>query len=144
MASGKATPVVGSGAVAAGTGEGQNISICRLPTSAKEQPYDETADAYSCAMLIWEMAAGRRPFEGYDEYLYTRNVVKADVRPSVPEWWPAEFSEIVQSCWDPVPSKRMRLAEAATRFSQMLEAFENGTAAEPVPPPVPCARCVIS
>ena len=39
---------------------------------------------------------------------------------------------------------RMRLAEAATRLRQMLKALENGTTAEPLPPPVPCAGCVIS
>ena len=52
--------------------------------------------------------------------------------------------DVLQSGWDPVPSKRMRLAEAATRLRQMLKAFENGTTAEPLPPPVPCAGCVIS
>ena len=73
-----------------------------------------------------------------------QNVVKKNIRPSVPEWWPSDLRDVLQSGWDPVPSKRMRLAEAATRLRQMLKAFENGTTAEPLPPPVPCAGCVIS
>ena len=71
-----------------------------------------------------------------------QNVVKRTVRPDVPEWWPADFREVLQSCWDPVPFKRMRPAEAATRLRQMRKAFENG-AAEAAPPPAQCS-CVIS
>ena len=114
-----------------------------MPTSAKEQSYDETADTYSCAMLVWEMASGRRPFEGYDEYVYMRNVVEKHVRPSLPEWWPADFREVVRSCWAPAPAKRMRLAEAAARFRRMLKDFDDGIASAPEPPPLqPC--CAIA
>ena len=137
-----ATPIVGSGAAAAGSGDGQTISECLMPTSAKEQPYDETADTHSCAVLIWEAATGRQPFEGYDELMYMQNVVKRNVRPKLPEWWPLEFREVIRSCWDPTPSKRMRLNEAAARFRQMLQAFTDGKAAEPAPPPAQC--CAIS
>ena len=45
----------------------------------------------------------------------------------MPEWWPSDLRDVLQSGWDPVPSKRMRLAEAATRLRQMLKALENGT-----------------
>ena len=127
---------------AAGSGDGQTISECLMPTSAKEQPYDETADTHSCAVLIWEAATGRQPFEGYDELMYMQNVVKRNVRPKLPEWWPLEFREVIRSCWDPTPSKRMRLNEAAARFRQMLQAFTDGKAAEPAPPPAQC--CAIS
>ena len=72
-----------------------------------------------------------------------RNVVERHVRPSLPEWWPANFREVVRSCWDAAPSKRMRLAEAAARFREMLQALDDGTATAPEPPPLqPC--CAIA
>ena len=80
--------------------------------------------------------------QGYVEFLYMQNVVKKNIRPSVPEWWPSDFREVVQSCWDPIPFKRMSLAVAATRLRPMRKAHENGTA-EAAPPPAQCS-CAVS
>ena len=109
----------------------------------RAQPGAESTGSRTCAPArLHAFETLRHLSQGYDEFLYMQNVVKKNIRPSVPEWWPSDFREVVQSCWDPIPFKRMSLAVAATRLRQMRKAHENGTA-EAAPPPAQCS-CAVS
>ena len=91
--------------------------------------YDERADIYSYAVVLWELATdGQLPFEEYEnEECFVREticegvpqkivngikireaVVHTNLRPSIPEDCPPTFSALIQQCWSGNPADRPR------------------------------------
>lgn len=76
------------------------------PEVAREEPYNHLVDIYSIGILLWEMIAVKKAFDGYT--LETHEILVAQVgeRPEIDPSWPVMISEIIQKCWEHDYKKR--------------------------------------
>lgn len=75
------------------------------PEVAKKERYNLSADVYSFGILLWEICALEKPFEGFTETEHTNLVLNKHRRPkldgSAVKGWPQEVTALMKSCWDP-------------------------------------------
>jgi len=75
------------------------------PEVAKKERYNLSADVYSFGILLWEICALEKPFEGYTETEHTNLVLIKHRRPkldgSAVKGWPQEITALMKICWDP-------------------------------------------
>ena len=74
------------------------------PEVAKNMPYDLSVDAYSFGVLLWEMWATEKPFNGYSVSEYMECVVEGGHRPCVDPpgvhaLWPSRIKDLMIRCW---------------------------------------------
>ena len=64
------------------------------------------SDVYSIGMLMWEIFAGRPPFDdiAHDADLIFR--ICEGLRPQILPSMPEDYAQMMQKCWDTDPSKR--------------------------------------
>lgn len=71
------------------------------PEVLENQPYDERADVYSFAIVMWELAVKEEPFRGMHPMQIMRVIDKGD-RPAVREDIDAhpDYVKLMQHCWE--------------------------------------------
>ena len=67
---------------------------------------DEKIDVYSFGIILWEVITMEIPFLGVPLAGLPMQVAVAGVRPDVPKDLPQHMSDLIQSCWQGVSSKR--------------------------------------
>lgn len=87
-----------------------NISVAlSLSWTAPEilnlHPYTEKSDIYSLAIVFWELATNRIPYDGHQNNVI-REFVLAACRLEIPSTTPSKFYIIVEKCWAHQPEKR--------------------------------------
>lgn len=95
------------------------------PEVAENFPYNASADVYSFGIILWELAASRKPFDGFDRDLFYERVVHGGERPRVKSKWPSEFSNLMTECWDQDIKRRPKFSEIVKRLDLLL-AKEKG------------------
>eukprot|EP00048_Salpingoeca_helianthica_P013405 m.200429 g.200429 ORF g.200429 m.200429 type:complete len:1299 (+) comp15497_c7_seq3:241-4137(+) len=71
--------------------------------------YNASADVYSFAVVLWEIAAQKLPWEDVKGSFLASQLlerVSRGERPPVDSRWPVDFSMIMQLCWATNPSSR--------------------------------------
>jgi serine/threonine protein kinase len=102
------------------------------------EAYDESADIYSFGIVCWEIATRKYPFEEFaDESRFAssdlnikRAVIEEDLRPSPPpdtECCPAEFVQLITSCWQRNPKNRPRFPKIVALLERMTEYKSTAT-----------------
>ncbi|CAN0084219.1 unnamed protein product [Phaeothamnion confervicola] len=101
------------------------------PEVARAEPYNEKADVYGFGLILWEMAAMKKPFEGLGRSSFFELVVDdaTRMRPPINKKWPKPFVELLQQCWAADPRQRARLDDVSTRLKAMLGEAEAAAAA---------------
>ena len=69
------------------------------PEVALYECFNEKVDVYSLAMVVWQMAANKVPFEGFGKVAFIQEVVVDHLRPPMSRSWPPEFCHLLGSCW---------------------------------------------
>ena len=69
------------------------------PEVALEQPYNEKADVYSFAIILWQMASDQLPYDGASRQSYMRQVCIGGERPPLASSWPSELKDLLKICW---------------------------------------------
>src|SRR5437773_4166935 len=69
------------------------------------------SDVYSVGMLMWEIFAGRPPFDDRDHGPGLILKVCEGLRPPLLPNMPADYVETIEECWDVDPSKRPTIRE---------------------------------
>ncbi|CAG8610793.1 7776_t:CDS:2 [Paraglomus occultum] len=91
------------------------------PEVLKGQEYTKRADIYSFAMIMWELAAGFRPYAGRPHDLFLAKEICDGLRPPVPAGTPKFYEDLMKACWDPNPRLRPDSQEILqTVFKWML------------------------
>ncbi len=79
------------------------------PEQARGKAVDRRADIWSFGVVLYEMLAGRRAFEGEDVSVTLANVIKEDVAwDALPEDLPASIRRLLRRCLDKDPKRRLR------------------------------------
>lgn len=69
------------------------------PEIAKEEPYNFSVDTYSFSILLWEMMALKKAFEGYTPSMHRDRVIGQDIRPKIDMSWPNALRSAMQRGW---------------------------------------------
>jgi len=76
----------------------------------------KTADVFAFGMVVAEVLAGKRPFEGMSDSGAAHRILKGE-RPELPQssevkGFTPQLRELVQKCWDQDPAERPTIDEA--------------------------------
>lgn len=91
------------------------------PEVARGRPYNEKADVYSLALILWQLAEGTKPFQGMNRKDFYSKVVNRNYRPGVNKNWPASFSRLIEQSWDPDLYRRPNTKEFLDAINMIIE-----------------------
>lgn len=109
-----------------------------LGNEGKKVEYDEKADVYSYAIILWEIISLQFPFDEYldvEEYTYVNPagevVFNADavklaienikLRPTIPKGTPEYLEALIKKCWSHKPTNRPSFAEIIKMLEPDIE-----------------------
>ncbi|KAL9993973.1 putative dual-specificity kinase TKL-Pl-4 family [Helianthus debilis subsp. tardiflorus] len=97
----------------------------------EKKHYNHKVDAYSFAIVLWELIHNKLPFEGMSNLQAAYAAAFKNVRPSADDL-PDELALIVTSCWKEDPNAR-------PNFTQIIQMLHNYLSASSPPEPRPTA-----
>jgi class 3 adenylate cyclase len=82
------------------------------------------ADVYSFGIILWELLTREQPYMGLSPAAVAVAVIRDNIRPRMPEaggiaLCPAEYEDLITSCWHHDPTIRPTFLEIMTRLSAM-------------------------
>lgn len=106
------------------------------PEVALHKAYNSRVDVYSFAIVVWQMATLKLPFEGLSREEFIDQVVNKHVRPQLDPLWPEAFKTLLTKCWHPLAIERPGFYEVmnilnnikASRNTRMMTASNEVTA----------------
>ena len=77
---------------------------------ANSTAYSHKAEAFSFALVLWELAAHRKPFtDTLPEHL--PRALANGHRPPIQKKWPEELQSVLAGCWRGEPAERPELRD---------------------------------
>ena len=96
------------------------------PEVADGLPYNYSADIYSFGIILWELNAGKKPFEGLNRELFYERIVHGGERPHLSRKLPKELSTLMSECWDADMHSRPKFRDISKRLGVLLEKEKGG------------------
>ncbi|MBA0726264.1 hypothetical protein Golax_002106 [Gossypium laxum] len=97
----------------------------------EKKHYNHKVDAYSFAIVLWELIHNKLPFEGMSNLQAAYAAAFKNVRPSA-EDLPEDLASIVTSCWQEDPNARPNFSQI---IQMLLHYLSTVSPPEPVMPP---------
>ncbi|KAI3748097.1 hypothetical protein L6452_10967 [Arctium lappa] len=97
----------------------------------EKKHYNHKVDAYSFAIVLWELIHNKLPFEGMSNLQAAYAAAFKNVRPSA-DGLPEDLALIVTSCWKEDPNGR-------PNFDQIIQMLHHYLSANFPPEPIPTA-----
>lgn len=95
------------------------------PEVADALPYNNKADVYSFGIILWELNANKKPFEGLTRETFYESVVHGGDRPPINKKWPSALASLMRECWSTRIEDRPTFSEIVKRIDSMI-AHEKG------------------
>jgi serine/threonine protein kinase len=96
------------------------------PEVADALPYNHKADVYSYGIILWELNAGKKPFDGLNRELFYERVVHGGERPPMLKKWPEELKTLLTDCWSADIDVRPSFTEIVNKIDEMLKNEKGG------------------
>lgn len=106
--------------------KGVGTSQWMAPEVIASQKYDEKADVYSFAIVLWEMETHQIPWQDCWDITMAMSVATQGKRLPIPKTCPKSLGTLIQWCWDPDPEKRPSFRTIVAKFDAG-ETFFAGT-----------------
>ncbi|KAJ4839504.1 hypothetical protein Tsubulata_030121 [Turnera subulata] len=94
------------------------------PEMIKKGSYGRKADVYSFGLILWELVAGRIPYEDLTPFQAAFAVAHKNLRPIIPKNCPTAMSALIEQCWAWQPEKRLEFWQIV----KVLEEFSSSLA----------------
>eukprot|EP00978_Attheya_sp_CCMP212_P028467 scaffold98343_cov54-Attheya_sp.AAC.1 len=95
--------------------------IYMAPEVVIGEPYNEKADVYSFAMLLWEMLALKEPFPKCTAKIHEKMVVRGSHRPEISKKWPSNVQALIEACWAKDLGKRLNMKATNLRLKNEMQ-----------------------
>lgn len=95
------------------------------PEVATWEPYNETVDIYSFAIILWQLVTGEVPYEGMKKEDYLQKVVHEGERLSISADIPEEVSLLIQQCWDVDHRNRPSAIDVFSTIDTIIKAMDR-------------------
>jgi len=81
--------------------------------------YDEKADVYSYAVLMWEFFHWEEPYPDLAVFQIVQGVLDGKLRPDITSQCPKGYGEIMKRAWVPDPKKRPSMVELIEMLNEL-------------------------
>ncbi|XP_047975400.1 serine/threonine-protein kinase STY46-like isoform X2 [Salvia hispanica] len=98
------------------------------PEVINHQPYDQKADVFSFAIVLWELVTAKVPYDNMTP-LQAALGVRQGLRPELPINAHPKILSLMQRCWEAIPSKRPSFSEIRSE----MEALQQEDARDAAP-----------
>ena len=98
------------------------------PEVIRHEPYTQTADVYSYAVVLWQLVSREVPFSDKSQIEAAAGVGMEDLRPPFPSGTPPCVQEVIERCWDSEAKKRPlfdKITETLVDIEKMLATEEK-------------------
>ncbi|KAK8580186.1 hypothetical protein V6N13_143311 [Hibiscus sabdariffa] len=90
------------------------------PEVINHQPYDQKADVFSFAIVLWELVTAKVPYDTMTP-LQAALGVRQGLRPDLPENAHPKLLDLMQRCWEAAPEKRPSFSEITAQLETLVE-----------------------
>lgn len=97
------------------------------PEVLTHQPYDQKADVYSFAIVLWELLTIKLPYEDLSPLQAAVGVVEQGLRPELPKNTHPKLSNLMQRCWEAIPANRPSFSQIRVELEELLEDESNSS-----------------
>eukprot|EP00934_Nitzschia_sp_Nitz4_P000923 Nitzschia sp. Nitz4//scaffold61_size107673//46608//47849//NITZ4_004234-RA/size107673-processed-gene-0.185-mRNA-1//-1//CDS//3329555707//923//frame0 len=87
----------------------------------RKEPYNLRADVFSYSILLWEIMALAKPYEGLLGHQVKESVSMFGERPSVPRSWPVAIRRLLRRGWAESISNRPTMDEILQTLTKVLD-----------------------
>eukprot|EP00884_Botryococcus_braunii_P010166 jgi/Botrbrau1/19150/Bobra.0077s0062.1 len=87
--------------------------------------YSQKADTYSFAIVMWECASRKVPYEGLNGLQAAIGVLERGLRPEIPAGTVPALARLMQECWAPVPEQRPSFDQIVPRLQAIFESVRT-------------------
>ncbi|KEH43661.1 serine/threonine-protein kinase STY46 isoform X2 [Medicago truncatula] len=94
------------------------------PEVINHQPYDQKADVFSFAIVLWELVTAKIPYDTMTP-LQAALGVRQGLRPELPKNGHPKLLDLMQRCWEAIPSSRPSFNEIRVELENLLLEVEN-------------------
>ncbi|KAJ8541524.1 hypothetical protein K7X08_002340 [Anisodus acutangulus] len=94
------------------------------PEVINHQPYDQKADVFSFAIVLWELLTAKVPYDTMTP-LQAALGVRQGLRPELPENAHPRMLDLMQRCWEAIPSDRPSFFEIQAELELLLQEIED-------------------
>ncbi|XP_021752132.1 dual specificity protein kinase shkC-like [Chenopodium quinoa] len=100
----------------------RNASVYTAPELYKDEIFDKRVDAYSFAIILYEMIEGVHPFHPKPAEEAIQHMCLEGKRPPFKKLknYPTELKELIELCWSGVPTVRPSFAEIILRLDSVV------------------------
>ena len=110
--------------------KGVGTSQWMAPEVIKSESYDERADVYSFAMVLWEMLTHQVPWQDSWSVVVANSVANDGKRPIIPTSCPAKLRSVILSCWDSDVERRLPFTRICAMFDSGEVCFDGADRGE--------------
>ncbi|AQK72493.1 Integrin-linked protein kinase family [Zea mays] len=92
------------------------------PEVYKNEPFDRSVDVFAFGLILYEMIEGAPAFHPKPQEEAAKMICLEGLRPpfkNKPKYYPSDVKELIQECWDPMPSVRPTFAEIIVRLNKI-------------------------
>jgi serine/threonine protein kinase len=87
----------------------------------RKEPYNLKADVFSYSILLWEIMALSKPYDGLLGHQVKESVSIFGERPAVPRSWPVAIRRLLRRGWSESISNRPSMDEMLVTLSKVYE-----------------------
>ncbi|XP_011042828.1 PREDICTED: tyrosine-protein kinase Src42A-like isoform X2 [Populus euphratica] len=98
------------------------------PEIINHLPYDQKADVFSFAIVLWELVTAKVPYDSMTP-LQAALGVRQGLRPDLPQNAHPKLLDLMQRCWETVPDKRPSFSEITVELETLLQESQESAEA---------------
>lgn len=109
---------------------GQMETYCGTPATmapeiVRQEAYDEKADVFSFAIILWEILTREDPYPDKSGLGLAYAVANEGLRPPIPAYCPLEYAQLMSRSWRHDPRNRPSFSEVLNILQLMRQMIDN-------------------